>query len=228
MTRAARTCFAGLAPGRGVHGDAGEERAHLHASEPVLRRAEPGPGQRRFRRDHVAAPAGGATAAFVQTDTTTARQLEGGVYGADGYGIAGAASRYRHHTHGLGLVGLVVDVGGIDRRRAGAAGPGAADRVAACWYASNGFVARREPHRRPGAPGRLVSARLGRLGPLAPGGGRRRGHRRGARHPPGRTASRTVNISCGRSVVTSLLRVINTGPQNAVATALLFGAAGAR
>ena len=72
------------------------------------------------------------TAAYVTTDASTQGTWKG-VYGADGYAIAGDATSLPGDMRSLGSPGRVLDVGGVDTDGR-AMQRAASDRVMAAWY----------------------------------------------------------------------------------------------
>ncbi|HUS06415.1 MAG TPA: S8 family peptidase [Bryobacteraceae bacterium] len=79
-----------------------------------------------------------ATAAFVQTDTTTAGSWKG-VYGADGYSIAGDAASYPAYAQTSLIANSswtwttsTSDIRALQKANAG-------DRVSACWFSATSF-----------------------------------------------------------------------------------------
>ena len=104
-----------------------------------------------------------ASAVFVKTDTTTLGSWIG-VYGKDGYSLAGNATSYPAYvtvsTAGESNFTWVAS-SAATRALQNASGTG---RLAACWYSTSSFTIRGEFHGRPGARLGGVCDRLGHHG----------------------------------------------------------------
>ena len=171
----------------------------------------------------TAPAAGSARAAFVTTDTTT-RGSWMGTYGGDGSAIAGGASALPSYAR-VAVSSAASWTWAAATGDVRATQQPAGTRVAACWYASSGFVV--DVNLTDGgshqvalylldwdALGRSVRAEVVDAGTGAV------------------LDTRLVSgFQNGQYLVWSLsghvlLRLTNTGPQNAVVSALLFGAGG--
>ena len=215
--------FAGLAPGAAYTVTAAKSGVSVTPASQFYAALSQDQGSADFVATTVSA-ASGATAAFVQTDTTT-RGNWPGTYGADGYTIAGTASVPPSYATVSALSASSWTWAASTADDRAPQGPSGA-RVAACWYASSGFVL--DVNLTDGRPHQVALYLLD-----WDGWGRSLQTEVVDAATGAVLDTRQANgFQNGQYLVWSLsghvlLRVTNTGPQNAVATALLFGGAGA-
>jgi hypothetical protein len=170
-------------------------------------------------------PSSGATAAFMRTDTTT-RGSWSGSYGADGYALAGGAGSYPGYAQVSVASAATWTWAGATGDARALQRPGGPDRVAATWYSGTAFTIDINMTDGQSHQVALYSVdwdhwgRTFRVDVLDAGN-------------DAVLDSRSVSgFQGGQYLVWTLsghvkLRLTNNGPQNAVASGVFFGTAGA-
>ena len=171
----------------------------------------------------VALPSGSATAAFVRSDTSTAGTWMG-TYGADGSAVAGGATAIpAYATVAISSASSWTWAASTGDARAPQTPSG--DRVAACWYAGGSFTI--DVNLTDGQSHQVALYLLDWDG----WGRALRAEVVDAATGAVLDTRQASGFQSGQYLVWTLkghvvLRLINAGPQNAVASALLFGAGG--
>jgi Right handed beta helix region len=172
----------------------------------------------------IPGPGSGASAAFIRTDAST-HGTWAGAYGADGAGIAGATNSYPAYAQvAMGSASSWTwSYSTTDTRALQRPGPG--DRVAACWYSGGSFTI--DINLTDGKPHQVALYSVDWDG-----------WNRSLRVDVLDAATSAVldtrtlsNFQDGQYLVWSLsghvtLRVVNAGPQNAVASGVFFDSPG--